>query len=81
MAKKLKPEEIGDPRVFKKTWLKDVFLNNKEAYEDYLVFWDEAIEKGSTYTYVVAMIEFRRHWTLDAQGYWVRKLVIGDDNE
>jgi hypothetical protein len=70
----LRPEGYSDPRVYKKTWLKGVFLGNKEAYEDFLTFWDEAIQKGATYTYVVAMIEFRKYWVTDSEGYWVRRL-------
>ena len=69
-----RPEGFSDPRKFKKTWLKGVFLGNKEAYDDYLRFWDEAKQNGAVYIYVVAMIEFRRHWTKDSKGQWVRRL-------
>ena len=69
-----RPEEYSDPRKFKKTWLRGVFLGDKEAYEDFLRFWDEAVQNGAVYTYVVAMIEFRKHWTKDSSGHWVRRL-------
>jgi len=76
-----RPEDISNPRWFKKEVLKGVFLGNKEAYEDYLRFWDEAVAEGATYTYVVAMIKFREHWTTDSEGKWTRKTTPGVDNE
>lgn len=76
-----RPEEISDPRKFKKTWLKGVFLGDKEAYEDFLKFWDEAIIKGAVYTYMIAMLEFRKYWIKDSSGHWMRRVQPEDGLE
>jgi len=76
MPKSSEFEYESDPRKFKKEWLKGMFLGDKEAYKEYLSFWDKAFERGATYVATVALLDFNKYWTKDSNGYWVRRLEV-----
>jgi len=70
------PPQWGNPYKYRSKLLRGLFLKNKEAFEDYKIFWDKAIARGVTFPSVHAMIEFRNSWIKDEQGYWVRGFSV-----
>jgi len=77
------PQDLSDPRKFKKFYLKMTFHGNKEAYNFFVQCWDEAKAEDFTFIADEAWIKFRKHWEEDDSGYWKYKLhpQIPDEEE
>jgi len=64
---------MSDPRKDVVLYKRHIFKDNPEAYKEFLEAWDWAKGQGARYTFVVAMIRFRRTWD-DSTGEWYRTL-------
>ena len=65
----------GDPRKNRRFYLKQMFQDNEAAYNDFVKYWQEAIDEGVEFVYKVAWIKLRQYWDQDESGYWVQRLV------
>ncbi len=63
---------LSDPRHWKKVYLRHIFRGNKEAYEDFVKYYDDAIKNGNIQAVDMAWIEFNKVWYVDEDGEYIR---------
>jgi len=64
--------KLSDPRTWKKYYVRFIFRGDKDAYEDFVRYYDEAVKNGNVYAVDMAWIEFNKVWYVDEEGNWVR---------
>jgi hypothetical protein len=64
--------KLSDPRTWKKQYMKHVFRGNKDAYEDFVRYYDDAVRNGNVYAVDMAWVEFNKVWFVDEHGEYVR---------
>jgi hypothetical protein len=64
--------KLSDPRTWKKHYMKHVFRGNKDAYEDFVRYYDDAVRNGNVYAVDMAWVEFNKVWFVDEHGEYVR---------
>jgi hypothetical protein len=63
---------LSDPRHWKKVYMRKIFRGNKEAYEDFVRHYDDAVKNGNVYAVDMAWIEFNKSWYVDEDGEYLR---------
>lgn len=65
--------DLSNPIIWKKIYLKKIFSNNVEVYNDFVYFYKEAIKNGNVYAVDMAWIEFNKVWFFDDEiDKWVK---------
>jgi len=63
---------MANPRKLKKYYMK-VFYGNEAIYKEFLKFYDQAVEEGSSIPEDVAWVRFREQY-IDTDEGWVRRV-------